>query len=175
MCTIENIMNYHCPRWEELPQIDLYMDQLLSVLENYVKIFFDDDSKIITSSMINNYVKQKIIKHPVNKKYNRNHIAFLYIVCILKKLMGLNEIFNTKQKLLEQFSIDKAYNLFCDIFEESLKSTFDLSYEWKIKKNEIIEVTIIESVTKSFANILYARYLISTITDTDKLPKNNKK
>lgn len=164
MCTLENIMSYHCPRWEELPQIDLYMDQLLSVLENYLEIFSEDDSKIITPAMVNNYVKQKIIKPPVNKKYNKKHISFLYIICILKRLMGLTEIYDTKEKLLEHFSMDEAYNMFCNIFEESLRTTFDSGYQSRqTENNDMKEIIIVRAVNKSFANILYARYLISTI------------
>jgi Domain of unknown function (DUF1836). len=163
MCTPDEIMKYHCPRWDELPQIDLYMDQLLSVLENYLSIFAYEDSKIITSTMVNNYVKHKIIRPPVNKKYNKHHISFLYIICILKRLMGLSEIYNTKMKMKEQFPVDKAYDLFCDIFEDSIKTRFDLSYQSNLGKSDIKEIIIIESVTTSFANILYARYLVSTI------------
>ena len=174
MCTPDDIMKYHFPRWEELPQIDLYMDQLLSVLENYLMIFSDEDSKIITSTMVNNYVKQKIIQPPVKKKYNRNHISFLYVICILKKLMGLNEIYHTKEKLLEQYPIDKTYNLFCDIFEDSFTTTFNLNRPINMEKSAIKEINIVESVTLSFANILYARYLVSTIAEPKMIYKKIK-
>ena len=74
-----------------MPSIELYKDQLVSVLSEYMESFFADE-KLITSSMINNYVKQKIIKPPVNKKYDREHLAFLYVLCLLKKYVSIEQI-----------------------------------------------------------------------------------
>lgn len=164
MCTPEDIANYHCPRWYELPDIDLYMDQVISILEKHLHIFYDnEDSKILTPTMVNNYVKQKIISRPVNKKYRRSHIAFLYVVCIMKKLMGLSEIHGTKEKFLRYYSYEDAYNKFCEIFENSLKTTFKIENVEPLPDEDIEEIVIIKSVTTSFASILYARYLISNL------------
>ena len=82
MFTNKEIIEYHCPRWDELPDIELYMDQVLSVLERKLKIFAEPEEKIITSTMINNYVKQKVIKPPLNKRYDRYHLAYFYVICV---------------------------------------------------------------------------------------------
>ena len=56
---IEKIIKHHLPRWNELPEIDLYLDQVVNYLEKYLGILSsNDDDKIITKTMINNYVKQ---------------------------------------------------------------------------------------------------------------------
>ena len=73
--------NFHIPRWKELPNIDLYMDQVLNYIETSLKDYIKSDEKFITKTMINNYVKQGIIDPPVNKKYNRLHIAELFDYC----------------------------------------------------------------------------------------------
>ena len=76
-----DINNFHVPRWDEIPGIDLYMDQVLSYIEEYLPFYTSDDSNesLITKTMINNYVKQEIIAPPVKKKYTRLHIAcYLY-------------------------------------------------------------------------------------------------
>ena len=69
----DEIENFHLPRWNELPNIDLYIDQLVSLLEqylsNYIKNDNEKDEKLITKAMINNYVKHNVIKAPINKKY----------------------------------------------------------------------------------------------------------
>lgn len=58
---IEKIIKHHLPRWNELPEIDLYLDQVVNYLEKYLGILSsNDDDKIITKTMINNYVKQGI-------------------------------------------------------------------------------------------------------------------
>ena len=66
MYTREDIINYHCPKWEELPDIGLYMDQIVSVLDRYLAIFTEDEgSKLVTSTMINNYINIRKKKHPM--------------------------------------------------------------------------------------------------------------
>ena len=68
----EKAQSYHLPRWNELPDFDLYMDQILNFLEKNTEIFgISEKEKIITNSMINNYVKLGLIKAPIKKKYNK--------------------------------------------------------------------------------------------------------
>ena len=50
------------------------------------------DEKLITSTMVNNYVKQKIIAPPKNKKYSRNQIIFLFVVGVLKQVFSISNI-----------------------------------------------------------------------------------
>ena len=70
------VSNLHIPRWNELPKLDLYLDQLVTTLEKNLRFFIGNkDETIITKTMINNYVKQGLIKPPKKKKYNRLHIA----------------------------------------------------------------------------------------------------
>ena len=88
------LKEYHLPTWDELPTIELYMDQVIILLSNYLGIFsaVSNDDKIITPTMINNYVKQKIIPAPVKKKYSKMHLAYLIIVCILKQTLSISMI-----------------------------------------------------------------------------------
>ena len=73
--------NIMFPRWDDLPDIELYMDQVVSILEKNLSVFSNGE-KLITPSMINNYVKQKIVKPPVKKRYDKMHLAYLFVVCI---------------------------------------------------------------------------------------------
>ena len=188
MFTIEDIKAYRCPRWEDFPSIDLYIDQLMGVLEKYLYIFYEEDkagedknSKIITRSMVNNYVKHQILNAPENKKYNKHQLSFLYVICIFKKLIGLNEIYTIKHKLLETYTADKAYNIFCDIFERCLKSTFGVTEysgipeETPESETHALTITVIESMSLSFANIMYARYLISEAGGAERSDAKTKK
>ena len=70
----EELINYHCPRWNELPEIELYIDQVICVLQSNLSIFSkEENSPVITPNMINNYVKQEVLKPPVKKKYNKSN------------------------------------------------------------------------------------------------------
>ena len=89
----EIIMKIHIPRWNELPEIDLYLDQVVNYLEKYLSQYSTNkEDKIITKTMINNYVKQGIMPAPEKKKYSRSHIAYLMVIFILKHVYSISDI-----------------------------------------------------------------------------------
>ena len=78
----DQIAAFTFPRWQELPEIDLYMDQVVGYLSQKLAVFYDtdDDRRSITATMINNYVKQKIIPPPVKKRYGRDAVSALMVL-----------------------------------------------------------------------------------------------
>ena len=73
---IQEILDYRCPRYEQLPDISLYSDQIIDALDRYATPLLTDGSEhVITPSMINNYVKQRLIPPPEKKRYDRDHLA----------------------------------------------------------------------------------------------------
>jgi Domain of unknown function (DUF1836). len=105
----EELLNFHCPRWLELPDIDLYMDQLVSILEKNLVIFEEIwGEKIITSMMINNYVKQKVVEPPIKKRYNRSHLAYFFVICIMKRVLSISETGDLITYLISQHKIDSC-------------------------------------------------------------------
>lgn len=155
-----DVNNFHIPRWNELPNIDLYMDQVLnyieSCLKDYIKV--EPNEKIITKTMVNNYVKQNIIQPPVNKKYNRLHIAELFVICILKQVYSIPEVKALINLALEANSAENSYNRFCDYLTESLISTFNGTEYSKIS-TLTKEQYLLKNVVQSFANKLYAQIM----------------
>ena len=164
------IANFHIPRWNELPTIDLYLDQLVSLLDQYLSNYIiidsdskndknvenDKDGKIITKTMINNYVKHKVINPPNNKKYNREHIAFLFVVCILKQVYSINDIVKLIDLAINGTSTEKAYNRFCNELEMAIKVTF-AGEEYPSKKLISKDIYILKNVVQSFADKLYVK------------------
>ena len=82
---------YRLPAWEELPDIGLYMDQVVTLLTQYLDYMPPEmkEEQIITPAAINNYVRKKIMPEPVKKKYYRRHIAYLIMVCTLKQCLSI--------------------------------------------------------------------------------------
>ncbi len=161
MLSLDEIKAYRSPRWDKLPDIDLYMDQVLVVLDKYLCIFKNsEDEKIITSAMINNYVKQKITKPPVNKKYTRYHVAFLYVVCVLKNFVSLSDICIGVGSLLSGRHSAEAFDMFCEELDAALAVTFGDGEDSR-KKPVTDEEKILRAVTTASANMLYAKYFIS--------------
>ena len=65
---------FRLPEWDELPQIELYLDQVIALVTRYIGFLVYDpaEDKLLTPSMVNNYVKLHLIPPPVRKKYGRN-------------------------------------------------------------------------------------------------------
>ena len=87
--------NYTLPKWDELPTIDLYMDQVIALLNQYLDFLPKDDvkdEKIVTPVAINNYVRMKIMPAPVKKKYSKDHMLMLIFIYYFKSLLSFNDI-----------------------------------------------------------------------------------
>lgn len=106
-------MEFSCPRWDQLPQIALYMDQVLLVLNQALAPLGRPEEPVITATMINNYVKMKLAAPAVKKKYDREHMVRFLMVCLMKKVLSMAEIAAVLDKLLQEHSLENAYNLFC--------------------------------------------------------------
>ena len=74
--------------------------------------------------MINNYVKQGIMPAPTKKKYNRQHIAYLIVICVLKQVYSISDIGKLIALTIQYFELSKAYNRFCANLEVYIKNVF---------------------------------------------------
>ena len=83
--------NFRLPQWDELPDMDLYMDQVVMLLQRYLNFLPEDEhgNAAITASIINNYVRLKIMPEPQKKKYYRIHIAYLIMIFTLKQSLSI--------------------------------------------------------------------------------------
>lgn len=149
------VTNLHLPRWNELPNLDLYLDQLVTILEKNLKDFIcNKDDTIITKTMINNYVKQGLIKPPKKKKYSRLHIATLTVICILKQIYNISDINELILLAIKTVKFNSAYDEFCEAIEKAILYTFD-GVEYVIPENMPYEHSLLKSVAQSFASKLY--------------------
>ena len=78
------------PAWEMLPDIGLYMDQVITLMHRTFSGVLSDGE--ITKSMVNNYVKAGLVARPVAKKYDREQLATLMMICVLKQAMSMEHI-----------------------------------------------------------------------------------
>lgn len=104
---------FHCPRWEELPDLGLYMDQVLIVVEGALRPLFPNDPVVLTSTMVNNYVKQQVLTPSEKKKYRREHLAALITITILKRVLSVAEIKVVLERLAQGMEPSEGYNMFC--------------------------------------------------------------
>lgn len=117
----EEMSDYEPVSWDMLPQIYLYMDQVITYMESNLKPFeTEEGTKLLTSSMINNYVKDGVLPRPEQKKYSSYHLAMLTVICMLKPVLSIQ---NISYLLNEQMHHNKGrlYNMFCTTQELALK------------------------------------------------------
>lgn len=112
---------YHCPRWNELPDLGLYMDQVLIVVEGALRPLFPADPVVLTSTMVNNYVKQQVLMPSEKKKYGREHLAALITITILKRVLSVAEIKLVLDRLPGSGSAEAGYDTFCTLLERRLR------------------------------------------------------
>lgn len=110
----ENYMdNYQLPTWEELPDLELYMDQLICQVRRYLSLFPEDEQNpVITPSIINNYVRLRVMPAPNRKRYGKLHIAYAIMICALKQVMTLTEIQKVIPPDLAEEQMRQLYNDF---------------------------------------------------------------
>lgn len=168
---IEDLNNFKLPKYNEIPDIDLYMDQLLSYIEKVVQpIIIDKNEKMLTTSMVNNYVKANIIKPTHKKRYSREHVAYLIFICIFKQIYSISEL---KKLILIQvnlYSLEQAYNYFCVELEAILKTTFNdlpLPEDSSININE--KTIMLRTSIIAFANKLYSQKLSENIIEKESI------
>lgn len=160
----ESLTDFHLPRWEELPNFDLYMDQVITLIEGYLgNLIEHDKGTILTSAMINNYVKLKLIPKAEKKRYSRIHIAYLIAITMLKQVLTITEV---KEGIEYQSNINglkQAFNLFCEEQEQAIQAVVH-----HLKNGEgtlmlegiTLQNTAIKMATMSFAGKLVAEKMV---------------
>ena len=114
--TWDNLLsNYTVPTWEQLPPLELYMDQVIVLMNKYLQTFVlssDDSTTLITPPMINNYVKLKAMPAPLKKKYSKTHLAYLIMISSLKHALSIPTISSLIPVFENEEDIKKLYEDF---------------------------------------------------------------
>ena len=108
------------PLWEELPEIELYLDQVLLYVNQICAPISPDKDKGLTASMVNNYVKHGYLTKPDKKKYQRQQISRLIAITTLKSVFSIQEIAQTLNTLQSQASSDQLYDAFVDYMNQGI-------------------------------------------------------
>lgn len=124
-------MDYIKP--EDLPNIDLYMDQVTTFMEDQLastKRYPKD--KILTKTMINNYTKNNLLPPPVKKKYSREHMLLLIFIYYFKSILSIKDIETVLKPLTEKYfsgndtmELSSIYEELCHMEKERLDSLKD--------------------------------------------------
>lgn len=104
---------------EEIPNIDLYMDQVTTFMDEHLKSSkrYEDD-KMLTKTMINNYTKNNLLPSPNRKKYSKEHMLLLIFIYYFKNILSISDIQSIFNPLTEKFYNKKSGITLEEIYEE---------------------------------------------------------
>lgn len=143
--------------WEQLPDFALYMDQVLSYMDRQVIRFDEDDG--LTSAMVNNYTKSGLVPWAAGKKYNREHLAYLIAICVLKRVMSTRDMdLLIKQELQGERSVADGYAAFCESLDKALNITAD-EMELYLDESTLADAAIHFALLSYAAGVASNRYV----------------
>ena len=114
------ITDYHLPEWDAIPDLGLYMDQVVVLLAqylNFIPAMPGGKESFVTSSTINNYVRLKIMPAPVKRKYFRVHIAYLIMILTMKQSISISDV----QKILPADSNEDCVRSVYEAYSEKFR------------------------------------------------------
>lgn len=161
--------NYKLPAWKELPDIGLYMDQVIALLGQYLDFIPLEDSKDkpVTPTTINNYVRLKVMPAPEKRKYYRVHIAFLLMIFTLKQGISINGLQQLLPSTADEEEIRAFYTSYVERLQEvgnfytaQTRAAVQVILDPKTSDEGAIENVIIQSILQSgFSRILAEKLL----------------
>ena len=111
---LKSLNEYSPVPWNLIPDLGLYMDQVITFITRmYAPLYGGATEGYLSSSMINNYVKSKLIPRPEGKKYNREQIALLTMIVALKQVASMEDI-RTMLTCADGMTTERMYTLFCE-------------------------------------------------------------
>lgn len=102
---LENVAKVEYIKTEDIPNIDLYMDQVTTFMDNRLrtKTRNPGDDKILTKTMINNYAKNDLLPSPEKKKYSKEHMLLLIFIYYYKSILSINDIQTLLRPITDEF------------------------------------------------------------------------
>ena len=164
------LRDYTLPRYEQIPNIGLYLEQLTKYISEYTEPL---GLSPLTGSMVSNYVKQGIIDRPSKKQYSRDQIAHLIFIALAKSILSLDDLqkFITLQQ--RTYAVSTAYDYFCRELEAGLHFVFEPGEESvRVPPNGEDEKAILRNIVITIAHKIYLEKYIAAVTDELSSPEN---
>ncbi len=134
---LKELSQFEFPKWNELPELALYMDQVMTYLENKLEpLNIEGQENLITTWMINNYVKGDVVPNPVQKKYSKEHLSKILVICAMKQVLSIGDI-RILFKLLEQYD-ERSKDLYTSFQSVQASSMSNIASE-TLKQLETID------------------------------------
>ena len=155
-------------RWEELPDIALYMDQLISYMPRQLIRF--DQSTPLTPAMVNNYIKDGLVPRAEGKRYSPEHLGYLTAVVALKQILSVRDIGTLLSAGRETGkSSPELYGYFCRALDRALTDTAQ-AIDPEAQEQDLARMAL-DFALRSYANQLACARILDILQPPDEKGK----
>ena len=159
--------------WAELPDLALYMDQIISYMPRQLIHF--DDGEVLTSAMVNNYIKDGLVPRADGKRYGPIHLGYLTAVCALKKVLPVRDI-GALLSAGQQTGKDNEtlYHYFCAALDRALTDTAQ-TIDGDAQRGDLARMALDLALRSYASQLACARILDILQPPCEEAPKKAKK
>ena len=167
------LRRFRLPSWEEIPDIGLYMEQVTSLLKQYLDYLPPElkEEQPITAAAINNYVRTKVMPEPIKKRYYRIHIAYLIMICTLKESLSIAMVQKAVPTGLTEDEVRKMYETYserhrmtAEYFVNQIRAAagpiLDHEVTDEFAAEETSELIIMSAIASGFSCLLAQKLLL---------------
>lgn len=194
---LAGLKDQYAAEWERLPDIGLYMDQVQTYIDRQLGLYrLNEEDKLLTPAMINNYIKDGLIPRAEAKKYGPVHLALLIMIATLKQVLSIQDLNQLLSDYREPEPVASLYRQFLHDQRCSLQDTearvieeLDrLTERLNQKESEALDSDVMQALRElslalcieARTKILVAQKIMSILSNeqtilTEQDQKNNKK
>lgn len=159
---INELENINLPSWDSLPNDGIYKEELLRILREILRPLHVVEKNLISSSMVNNYVKLGYIDKPEKKKYYRSSIAQLIVISIFKQVISIEDLAKGIDIEMSTFGLKDVYENFENIFNQVRKdiltsekvTRINISYAYTDHHDKVLSYLAISLFTKLYTQLV---------------------
>lgn len=159
---INELENINLPSWDSLPNDGIYKEELLRYLNEILSPLHVVEKNLISSSMVNNYVKLGYIDRPEKKKYYRYSIAQLVVISIFKQVISIEDLAKGIDIEMSTFGLKDVYENFENIFNQARKAILtsekvnavNISFEYTDHHDKVLSYLAISLFTKLYTQLV---------------------
>lgn len=127
-------------QWALMPDIGLYMDQVQTYIDRQLGLYrYDDQDRLLTPAMINNYIKDDLIPRAEAKKYSPVHLALLIIIATLKQVLSMQDLNRLLSVYRDKEAVARLYAQFLDVQSRCLRDNVSHSQEELRQMRQAVE------------------------------------
>ena len=166
-CRVEELLAFECPRFDDLPEMGLYLEQALAVVNQAMAPILTEP---ITKPMMSNYVKMGVVPPAVRKRYYREHLAYAIAMAIFKPVFTVEQVAQFYGVQKSTYPLDTAYNYVCREFENALHEAFAFTGDPlpSLETKRTRQTVLVRAMVLSAANHVFAEHYLADGTPQEK-------